>query len=162
MIRPALPEDAGTICRLIRGLAEYERLSHEVVLEEGQMREHLFGKRRYAEVLLAEDGDQVVGFALFFHNYSTFLGQPGIYLEDLFVQPEHRGNGHGKALLIALAQLAVERKCGRLEWCVLNWNDPALGFYRSLGAVTMDDWMVHRLTGRALENLAKTNIESGY
>jgi GNAT superfamily N-acetyltransferase len=156
MIRPALPQDTAAICGLIRALAEYERLAHLVVLDEERLHEHLFGLRRYAEVLLAEEEGQVVGFALFFHNFSTFLAQPGIYLEDLFVQPEHRGKGHGKALLRALAQIAIERKCGRLEWAVLNWNELALGFYRSLGAVAMDDWTVHRLTGQALENLANT------
>src|SRR5438552_2527057 len=134
MIRFATITDTKTICQLIRDLAEYERLAHEVVLDEERVREHLFGPRPFAEVLLAEEAGFVVGFALFFHNYSTFLGQPGIYLEDLFVQPEHRGKGHGKALLAALAQLAVERDCGRLEWAVLNWNEPAIRFYRALGA----------------------------
>jgi len=154
MIRPALPDDVQTIGRLIRQLAEYERLAHQVVLDEARLREHLFGSRRYAEVLLAEEAGKVVGFALFFHNYSTFLGQPGIYLEDLFVQPQQRGKGHGKALLGALSQLAVERGCGRLEWAVLKWNEPALRFYRSLNAVAMDDWMVYRLAGTALRDLA--------
>ncbi len=114
----------------------------------------MFGPRPFAEVLLAEDGGEVVGFALYFHNYSTFRGQPGIYLEDLFVKPEMRGRGHGKALLAALARLAVERNCARLEWAVLNWNEPALGFYRSLGALPMDAWTVYRLTGEPLTNLA--------
>jgi GNAT superfamily N-acetyltransferase len=156
MIRQATADDTPTIARLIRALAEYEHLSHEVILDERQMREHLFGARRYAEVLLAEEAGAVVGFALFFHNYSTFLGRPGIYLEDLFVEPAHRGKGHGKALLAALAKLAVERGCGRLEWAVLNWNEPALRFYRGLGAAPMDEWTVYRLTGDSLTTVAET------
>src|SRR5207249_4339588 len=116
MIRPATPADVPTIARLIRGLAEYERLSHAVTFDEARLREHLFGPRPYAEVLLAEDAGRVVGFALFFHNYSTFRGQPGVYLEDLFIEPAARGRGHGKTLLLALARLAVERGCGRVEW----------------------------------------------
>ena len=154
MIRPATPEDIPLIAELIRALAEYEHLSHEVVLDEGALREHLFGPRPYAEVALAEHADDAVGFALFFHNYSTFLGRPGIYLEDLFVRPEHRGTGHGRALLGYLAGLAVERGCGRLEWSVLDWNEPSIAFYRSLGAAPMDDWTLYRLTGDALESLA--------
>jgi GNAT superfamily N-acetyltransferase len=153
MIRPATPDDTPTIAALIRALAEYERLSHEFVLDEAELREHLFGDRRYAEVILAEHDGDVVGFALFFHNYSTFLGKPGIYLEDLFVRPEHRGAGHGKALLAHLAKIAVERGCGRLEWSVLDWNEPSIAFYRSLGAAPMDDWTTYRLTGVALAAL---------
>jgi GNAT superfamily N-acetyltransferase len=155
MIRPATAADAPVIVRLIRALAEYERLSDQVVLDEGQLREHLFGSRPAAEVLLAEDEGRVVGFALFFPNFSTFLGRPGLYLEDLFVLPECRGRGHGKALFRALARLAVERGCGRLEWAVLNWNEPAIGFYRALGAVPMDEWTVYRLTGEALQKLGQ-------
>ncbi len=155
MIRPATPSDSRTICDLIRALAEYERLSHEVELDERGVHEHLFGPRPFAEVLLAEDAGQVVGFALYFHNYSTFLGRPGIYLEDVFVRPEHRGKGHGKALLRALAQLAVERGCGRMEWSVLDWNEPSIEFYRSLGAKPMDEWTTFRLTGESLANLAR-------
>jgi GNAT superfamily N-acetyltransferase len=155
MIRPATPADVPTIAELIRGLAEYERLSDYVTLNEDLLAEHLFGKKRYAEVLLAEDDGVVAGFALFFHNYSTFLGQPGIYLEDLFVRPELRGQGHGKALLVALAKLAVERGCGRLEWSVLNWNEPALRFYQSLGAKPMDEWTTYRLTGAELLQLSQ-------
>jgi GNAT superfamily N-acetyltransferase len=145
------------VAELIRALAEYERLSDQVVLDEGELRGHLFGARPVAEVLLAEDdgGAGVVGFALFFHNFSTFLGKPGIYLEDPFVRPEHRGGGHGKALLSHLARLAVERGCGRLEWSVLDWNDPSIAFYRSLGAVAMDEWTGYRLTGVALQSLAE-------
>jgi GNAT superfamily N-acetyltransferase len=155
MIREATPADTPTIAALIRTLAEYERLSHEVVLDEDELRAHLFGERRYAEVVLAEHGGEVVGFALFFHNFSTFLAKPGIYLEDLFVKPEHRGGGHGRALLAHLAKLAVERGCGRLEWAVLDWNEPSIAFYRSLGATAMDDWTTYRLTGDALSALAR-------
>jgi GNAT superfamily N-acetyltransferase len=154
MIRPATAADTATICRLIRALADYERLSHAVVLDEARLHQHLFGPHPFAEVLLAEEAGTVVGFALFFSNYSTFLSQPGLYLEDLFVEPEHRGKGHGKALLIALARLALARGCGRLEWAVLNWNEPALRFYRHLGAVPMNDWTVYRLTGDALRGMA--------
>jgi GNAT superfamily N-acetyltransferase len=154
MIRPATPADVPTIARLIRGLAEYERLADKVALDEDRLRHHLFGPRLYAEVLLAEESGTVVGFALFFHNFSTFLAQPGIYLEDLFVLPEHRGRGHGKALFRALARLATERGCGRLEWAVLDWNEPSIGFYRSLGAAALDDWTTYRLTGDALAALA--------
>lgn len=154
MIRAATAADTPIIARLIRDLAEYERLSHAVTLDEGRLREHLFGPRPFAEVLLAEEAGQVVGFALFFHNYSTFGASPTLYLEDLFVQPQHRGKGHGKQLLIALAKLALERDCGRLEWCVLDWNAPAIAFYRSMGAVPMDDWTVYRVAGDALTKLA--------
>jgi GNAT superfamily N-acetyltransferase len=155
MIRPATRADVPTIVSLIRGLADYERLSEYVTLNEALLEEHLFGKQAFAEVLLAEDAGVVAGYALFFHNYSTFLGQPGIYLEDLFVRPELRGHGHGKALLAALANLAVKRGCGRLEWCVLNWNEPALRFYQSLGAEAMDEWTTYRLTGDELVKLAE-------
>ena len=154
MIRPATPDDVPIIAKLIRNLAEYERLLDRCVLQESDLREHLFGERKYAEVILAEDAGAVVGFALFFHNYSTFRGKPGIYLEDLFVVPEARGKGHGKALLVALARLAVERNCCRVEWSVLNWNTPSIDFYRSLGAVPMDEWTVYRLTDAALAKLA--------
>jgi GNAT superfamily N-acetyltransferase len=154
MIRAATPADFSTITRLIRALAEYERLSDSVVFADDQLRQYLFGPRPYAEVLLAEDRGVVVGFALFFHNFSTFLGRPGIYLEDLFVEPEHRGHGHGKALLAALARLAVERNCGRVEWAVLDWNEPSIRFYKSLGATPNSEWVVYRLQGPALENLA--------
>ena len=150
MIRLATPADVPTIADLICELAEYERLAHAVVRDEALLREHLFGPRPYAEVLMAEENGVVVGFALFFHNFSTFRSQPGIYLEDLFVRPAFRGRGHGKALLAALARLAVERGCGRLEWSVLNWNESAIGFYRALGAVVMDEWTVFRLTDSAL------------
>lgn len=151
MIRPATAEDIPTIAALIRGLAEYERLAHEVVLKEAELREHLFGARRYAEVILAEERGEVVGFALFFHTFSTFLARPSLYLEDLFVRPEHRGKGH--ALLRHLAKLALERGCGRFEWSVLDWNTPTIDFYRSLGAVPMQGWTVFRVTGEALQRL---------
>ena len=151
MIRPAAPEDTATICRLIRELAEYERLADAVVLDEDRLREHLFGPRPFVESLLAEEAGETVGFALFFYNYSTFLGRPGLYLEDLFVRPEHRGKGYGKALFSAVARLAVERGCGRMEWSVLDWNEPSIAFYRSFGAIAMDEWTVFRLTGEALE-----------
>jgi GNAT superfamily N-acetyltransferase len=154
MIRFAKPDDVPLIARLIRDLAEYERLTHAVVLQESDLHRHLFGERKYVEVLLAEDAGIVVGFALFFHNYSTFRCKPGIYLEDLFVIPEARGKGYGKALLRELAKLAVERDCARLEWSVLNWNEPAIEFYKSLGAGPMDEWTVYRLTDDALRNLA--------
>jgi len=155
MIRPATIDDTPTIFRLIRQLAEYARLSHEVVLEERQLREHLFGPRPWAEVVLAEEAGQVVGFALFFHNYSTFAGKPGLYLEDLFVEPEHRGQGHGKALFQAVVRLAAERGCGRMEWSVLDWNEPAVRFYRSLGAKALDEATIYRLEGGSLAAAAK-------
>ena len=202
MIRPATPDDVPIIADLIRALAEYEKVSHRVTLDEKRLHEHLFGRHPFAEVLLAEidgalprggtfatcrpkrDGEPgainsgpggtdgnpgatngepgalatrgIAGFALFFHNYSTFQAQPGIYLEDLFVRPEFRGHGYGKALLAGLAKLALKRGCCRLEWSVLNWNKPALGFYRYLGAKPMDEWTVYRLYGTELEQLAKT------
>ena len=154
MIRPATRADVPEIVSLIRALAEYEKLADAVVLDEVALAEHLFGPRPYAECLLAENGGAVVGFALFFHNYSTFGGKPGIYLEDLFVIPEARGRGHGKALFLELARLATARNCGRLEWAVLDWNEPAIGFYQSLGAVAKDEWTTYRLMGDALTNLA--------
>jgi GNAT superfamily N-acetyltransferase len=155
-IRPARPEDVPTIVELIRGLAVYEKLEHECKADPAALREHLFGPKAYCEVILAEHAGAVAGFALFFHNYSTFLTKPGIYLEDLFVKPEVRGAGIGRALLSRLAALAVERGCGRLEWSVLDWNTPAIGFYERLGARPMSDWTVFRLTGDALTSLAGT------
>jgi GNAT superfamily N-acetyltransferase len=156
MIRPASPADVPTIARLIRDLAEYEKLADKVVLKESDLHAHLFGERKYAEVLLAEDRGEVVGYALFFHSYSTFLAKPGLYLEDLFVEPAHRGRGHGKALLVALAKLAIERDCGRIEWSVLNWNEPSIQFYLALEARRMDEWTVYRLSGEALTRLARS------
>jgi GNAT superfamily N-acetyltransferase len=154
MIRPARPDDVPTIANLVRQLARYERLEHEVCLTESDLAAHLFGTPRHAEVLLAEDDGPVVGFALFFPNYSTFLARPGLYLEDLFVLPEHRRRGWGRALLVAVARVAVERGCGRFEWAVLQWNEPAIAFYRALGAVLMDVWRFCRVTGDALGRLA--------
>jgi GNAT superfamily N-acetyltransferase len=154
MIRCATPDDVPAIARLICALAEYEKLTHEVVLSEPALREHLFGPRPYAEVWLVEHEAAVVGFMLFFMNYSTFLAKPGIYLEDVFVLPEYRGHGYGKALLKELGRLAVERNCGRIEWAVLDWNEPAIGFYKSLGAKPMDEWTTMRLTGDAIGRLA--------
>jgi len=156
MIRLATPTDLPAIIHLIRALADYEKLSHQVVIEEARLREHLFGPKPYAEVLLAEDGGQVVGYALFFHTYSTFLARPSLYLEDLFVLPEQRGHGHGKALLARLARLAVERGCGRFEWMVLDWNTPAIQFYESLGAAVSPEWKLCRMTGDALQRFAAT------
>jgi GNAT superfamily N-acetyltransferase len=155
MIRPATVADTSTIAALIRALGEYERLSHEVVFDEDRLRDHLFGPRPFAEVLLAEDANEIAGYALFFPCYSTFRGQPGIFLEDLFVRPEHRGKGHGKALLAEVARLASERGCGSLEWIVLNWNEPALRFYRALGAVPKDEWTQYCLCDDALHTLAR-------
>ncbi len=155
MIRPAVPADVPLIAALISELADYERLGHEVFTDPAMLAEHLFGERRYAEVLLAEVSGEAVGFALFFHNYSTFLSQPGLYLEDLYIRPAHRGQGLGKALLSALARVALERRCGRFEWSVLDWNDPAIGFYRKLGAVPLSDWTVYRLAGPAMKLLAE-------
>jgi GNAT superfamily N-acetyltransferase len=154
-IRAATPTDVPLVLRFIRALAEYERLAQEVVATEDGLRESLFGPRPGAEVLIAELRGAPVGFALFFHNFSTFLGRRGIYLEDLFVQPEHRGRGIGLALLRRLATLCVERDCGRLEWAVLHWNETAIRFYEGLGAAPMRDWSVYRLTGEALSTLAE-------
>jgi GNAT superfamily N-acetyltransferase len=153
-IRSAAPTDLPLIAQFIRDLAEYEKLAHEVRFDEASLGERLFGERPYAEVLIGEIDGAAQGFALFFHNFSTFEGKPGIYLEDLFVRPEARGSGLGKALLGRLAQLAVERDCARLEWWVLNWNEPSIGFYKSLGARPMDEWTVFRLDGDALNALA--------
>ena len=154
-IRNASEADVPLILGFIRKLGEYERLTQEVVATEEQLRATLFGARPVAEVLIAEWEGAPAGFALFFHNYSTFLAQPGIYLEDLFVDIEHRGRGLGKALLTRLAQLAVERGCGRLEWSVLDWNEPAIGFYKKLGAKPMDEWTIFRVTGGALKSMGE-------
>jgi GNAT superfamily N-acetyltransferase len=153
-IRPATPADLPLIAELIRALADYEELSAEVRFDETVLGEKLFGPRPYAEVLIGEIDREALGFALFFHNFSTFEGRPGIYLEDLFVRPEARGKGLGKALLAGLARIAVERDCARLEWWVLDWNEPSIGFYRSLGARPMDEWTVMRVDGPALAALA--------
>jgi GNAT superfamily N-acetyltransferase len=152
-IVPAQEADTPLILEMIRGLAEYEKLSHVCSATEEQLRATLFGARPGAEALLAFRNGECAGFALFFPNYSTFLAKPGIYLEDLFVKPHARGNGIGKALLQELARLAVERGCGRLEWSVLDWNEPSIAFYRKLGAAPLDDWTMFRLTGEALAEL---------
>lgn len=153
-IRPATRADLPLIAQLIRDLADYEKLAHEVRFDQASLGEHLFGARPMAEVVIGEVDSTPQGFALFFNNFSTFEGAPGIYLEDLFVRPEARGAGLGKALLEHLAALAVERGCKRLEWSVLDWNAPAIGFYRKLGARPMDEWTVMRVDGTALATLA--------
>lgn len=153
-IESASDKDAALILAFILKLAEYEKLSHKVVATEDNIREHLFGAKAVAEVLLAYWDDEPAGFALFFRNFSTFLGQPGLYLEDLFVEPAHRGKGIGKALLVQLATIAVDRGYGRVEWAVLDWNAPSIEFYRRLGAVALDEWTLYRLTGDSLSRLA--------
>ncbi|BDI20163.1 N-acetyltransferase [Nostoc cf. commune SO-36] len=153
IVRFAEPADYSVLFKLIEGLAEYEKLSHAIAGNALALKEHLFGSRRYVEAILAESEGQAVGFALFFHNYSTFLTKPGIYLEDLFVLPEYRRQGIGKAILTRLAQIAVERDCGRLEWSVLDWNESAQEFYRSMGASILDDWRICRVTEDALIQL---------
>ena len=154
MIRPATVVDVPVILELIRALATYERAPNEVSATEEGLRDVLFGAKPAAEVLLAFENETAVGFAVFFHNFSTWLGLPGIYLEDLFVKPEHRGKGYGRALLIELAKIARGRGCGRLEWAVLDWNEPAIQFYRKLGAKPMDEWTVFRLTRDGISKLA--------
>lgn len=157
LIRSAKSEDVPLVLSFIRQLAEYERLSDACVVTEEILRASLFGARPAAEVVIGYEGTEAVGFAVFFHNFSTFLGRAGIYLEDLFVNPEKRGRGYGKALLSHLAKLAVERGCGRLEWSVLDWNEASIRFYKSLGAVSMDDWTIYRVTGDALTQLSETS-----
>lgn len=155
-IRPATRADLPLIAALIRELADYEKLADEVRFDEAVLGDHLFGLRPMAEVIIGEVDGVAQGFALFFHNFSTFEGRPGIYLEDLFVRPAARGGGLGKALLAHLAKLAMERGCARLEWWVLDWNEPAIGFYRKLGARPMDEWTTMRLDGEALAQLGAT------
>jgi len=154
-IAPATEQDVALVLGFIRKLAEYEKLSQQVVATEENIREHVFGANAVAEVLLAYWDQEPVGFALYFRNFSTFFGQPGIYLEDLFVDSSHRGRGIGKALLARLAKIAAERGYGRLDWAVLDWNTPSIEFYRSLGAVPLDAWTGYRLTGEALTRLAE-------
>jgi len=154
-IRPATLDDVPTILSLIRDLAEYERAPNEVVATEEGLREVLFGTRPAAEVVLALEGKMPVGFAVFFHNFSTWLGRPGLYLEDLFVRPDARGKGYGRALLVYLARIARERGCGRMEWAVLDWNEPAVQFYRKLGAAPNEEWTVFRLTSEGIAKLAQ-------
>ena len=158
-LRPAARDDVGQILSFIHELAEYEKLVHEAVADEATLAAQLFGEHPAAEVVIAEVDGQPAGFALFFHNFSTFLGQRGLYLEDLFVRPQFRGLGLGKRLMVHLAKLAVERDCGRFEWSVLDWNEPAIRFYRSLGAVGLEEWTVQRVTGAALHALATDTRE---
>jgi GNAT superfamily N-acetyltransferase len=156
-IGAAAPGDVPLLLTLIKALAEYERLAHEVTATEANLAESLFGPHARVEAVLAYAGSDAVGFALWFHNYSTFVGRPGLYLEDLFVLPAWRGKGIGRKLLGYLARIAAARGCGRIEWSVLDWNEPAIRFYRSLGAQPMDDWTVYRMTGEALEKLANNS-----
>ena len=153
-IRYATEKDAALILEFIRGIAEYEKMSDEVVATEELLQEWIFEKKK-AEVIFAVENGVEVGFALFFHNFSTFVGRAGLYLEDLFVKVEHRGKGYGKALLKELARIAVERGCGRMDWVCLDWNQPSIDFYRSLGAVPMDEWTIYRLTGDTLKAVAE-------
>ena len=154
--RFAADQDTALILEFIKGLAEYEKMSDQVVADEKLLREWIFEKGK-AEVIFALDNGTEVGFALFFHNFSTFLGRSGIYLEDLFVKPEYRGRGHGKALIRELARITVERGCGRLEWCCLDWNKPSIDFYLSLGAKPLDEWTIYRLSGDSLTSFAECN-----
>ena len=153
-IRPATVDDVPLVLSFVRQLADYEKLAHMVVATEASLREALFGERPGAEVLLGFVEGEAVGFAVYFHNFSTFLGRRGLWLEDIFVQPERRGRGYGKALLLAVARIAQERGCGRFEWAALDWNTPAWEFYRSLGATPLEEWTMFRVTGVALEKLA--------
>lgn len=155
--RFAKKEDTGLILKFIKKLAEYEKMSDEVVADEKTLQHWIFDKQK-AEVIFVLENSKEVGFALFFHNFSTFLGRAGIYLEDLFVEPDYRGKGYGKALLAELAHIAVERGCGRLEWCCLDWNKPSINFYLSLGAEPMKDWTTYRITGNTLQMLADTKF----
>lgn len=154
LLRPAQSADTSAIFDLIKALAEYEKLSHAVIGSVEALQEHLFGSRPYIEAIVAECDEKAVGFALYFYNYSTFLTKPGIYLEDLFVLPEYRRQGIGKAIFKYLAKLAVEKDCGRLEWSVLDWNEPAIAFYQQMGAKILPDWRICRLTDTALTELA--------
>ena len=155
ILRDARREDVPALVSLIEDLALYERQPEDCHADPAMLERHLFAPKPFAEAIVAEAGSALIGFALFFHNYSTWLTRPGLYLEDLYVKPEHRGLGAGKALLARLAAIAVSRGCGRMEWSVLTWNEPAIGFYRSLGAVPMDGWRTYRLTGDALEALGR-------
>jgi GNAT superfamily N-acetyltransferase len=158
-IEAASEYDVPVILRMIKGLADYEKLAHECVATEQRLRTDLFGERRFAEVVIGYVDDEPVGFALFFHNFSTFRGAPGLYLEDLFVEPQWRGRGFGRQLLAHLAGIAVARGCHRMEWAVLDWNQPAIEFYRQAGARPLDDWTTFRLTGDALRSLAEARNE---
>jgi GNAT superfamily N-acetyltransferase len=156
-IRESTVDDLPIILQLIRDLAEYERAPNDVIATEEGLREVLFGERPSAEVILAMEGNTAVGFAVFFHNFSTWLGRPGLYLEDLFVRPDCRGKGYGRALLVHLAKIARDRGCGRMEWAVLDWNEPAIKFYRTLGAAPNEEWTIFRLTRDKIENLANSS-----
>ena len=158
-LRSATRDDSALILSLIRELAEFEKLLHEVQATEQTLSEHLFGTQPRAEVLIADVDGQTAGFALYFHNFSTFLGKPGLYLEDLYIRPAFRGRGYGRRIMQALARIAVDRGCGRFEWWVLDWNHPAVEFYRSLGAEAMSDWTVQRVSGTAL--LALATVRTG-
>ena len=157
-IRPANIDDTAALLDLIRGLAAYERLSHLVTASEATLEDALFGARPGAEALLAFENDDAIGFAVFFHNFSTFLGKRGLWLEDLFVKPEHRRKGYGRALFLHVARIAHERGCGRFEWSALDWNEPAIRFYKSMGAVALDEWTNFRVTGEALARLASATL----
>ncbi|MBD1907090.1 GNAT family N-acetyltransferase [Funiculus sociatus GB2-A5] len=159
-LRPATPADVPVLFRLIERLAEYEKLSHAVTGNANDLKEHLFGSKPYVEAIIAEYNGQAVGFALFFHNYSTFLTKPGIYLEDLFVLPAYRRQGIGKQIFSYLAKLAVDRGCGRMEWSVLDWNQPAIAFYERIGADVLPDWRICRVAGESLTNLASAPLTS--
>jgi GNAT superfamily N-acetyltransferase len=154
-LRFATADDVPVILEFIKELADYEKLSHEVIASEELLKKSLFGERQIAEVIIADYMSQPVGFTLFFHNFSTFLGKPGLYIEDIYIQPEHRGRGIGRTILAYLAKLAVERDCGRLEWSVLDWNINAINFYIELGAQAIDEWTVFRITGDKFSNLSK-------
>jgi len=158
-IAPATPADVPQVLAMIEGLAEYEKLRHLCIATEASLHAALFGRHPAAEVVLGWEGQTAAAFALFFHNFSTFLGRRGLYLEDLFVRPAFRGRGYGRALLVHLAQIAVARGCGRFEWAVLDWNSTAIGFYESLGATVLPDWRITRVTGEALERLAATPVD---
>ena len=159
IIRSATSADSQLLLGFIKELAQYEKLSHAVVASSAILEQNLFGERPYAEVLIAEFQGQAIGYALFFHSFSTFTGRPGIYVEDIYVQPQLRGNGFGKNLMSYIARLAIERNCSRMEWSVLDWNEPSIQFYRSIGAVAMDGWSVQRLDGAALGNFAAEFIQ---
>ena len=160
-LRSPTVDEVHFVVGFIRELAEYERLTHECHITEDALRESLFAERPHAETLLAFLNELPIGFCLFFHNYSTFLGKPGLYLEDLYIQPEFRNRGYGKLILAHLASLALERGCGRFEWAVLNWNEPSIAFYRKIGAEPMNDWTVQRLTGESLVALARCKTSDG-
>jgi GNAT superfamily N-acetyltransferase len=157
-IRNAEKSDAPLILSFIKEIANYEKLSHEVTATEKDIQENLFGDTKYAEVLIAESENEPVGYALFFYNFSTFTGRPGIYLEDLFIRPKYRGKGIGKTLLLKLIKIAKNKNCGRVEWCVLDWNEPAIEFYKNLGAVPMDGWSIFRVTNEKFEKILEKGL----